>query len=108
MSVKIKTSGKIVILLLVVGAVIGGKVLWWDKRPQTAKESTSIGKIMLPDAPDASLSGNATMLGIPSTEPSVNGGTKISWKIMAWNSQFPLMYANGGAMTTKGSLMDKS
>ena len=108
MSVKIKTSGKIVIILLIVGAIIAGKVFWWDKRPQTAKESTNIGKVMLPDAPDASLSGNATMLGIPSTEPSVNGGTKISWKIMAWNSQFPLMYANGGAMTTKGSLMDKS
>lgn len=108
MSVKIKTSGKIVIILLVVGAAIGAKVFWWDKRPQVAKESTSIGKVMLPDAPEASLSGNATMLGIPSTEPSVNDGTKISWKIMAWNSQFPLMYANGGPMTTKGSLMDKS
>ncbi len=108
MSVKIKTSGKIVIILLIVAVIFFGKVYWWDKRPQAAKESTSIGKVMLPDAPEASLSGNATMLGLPSNEASVNGGTKISWKVMAWNAQFPLMYANGGPQTTKGSLMDKS
>ncbi len=108
MSVKVKTSGKVVIILLIVGAIFGAKVLWWDKRPQAAKESTNIGKVMLPDAPEASLQGNATSLALPSTEPSVNGGTKINWKIMAWNAQFALMYANGGPMTTKGSLMDKS
>ncbi|MBC7554963.1 MAG: hypothetical protein H7257_13415, partial [Taibaiella sp.] len=108
MSVKIKTSGKILIILLVIGGIFLGKVYWWDKRPQEAKASTDIGKIMLPDSPEASLSGNATMLAIPSTEPSVNGGTNIVWKVMAWNAQFPLMYANGGPMTTKNSLMDKS
>ena len=108
MSVKVKTSGKVVIILLIVGAIFGAKVLWWDKRPQAAKESTNIGKVMLPDAPEASLQGNATSLALPTTEPSVNGGTKITWKIMAWNAQFALMYANGGPMTTKGSLMDKS
>jgi len=106
MSVKVKTSGKIVIILLIVGAIFAGKVFWWDKRPREAKASTSIGKVMLPDAPEASLQGNATSLQLPSAEPSVNGGTKIVWKIMAWNAQFPLMYANGGPLTTKGSLMD--
>ncbi|MES2703415.1 MAG: OmpA family protein [Bacteroidota bacterium] len=108
MSVKIKTSGKILIILLIVGALFAAKFLWWDKRPQDAKESTSIGKVMLPDAPEASLQGNATLLALPSAEASVNGGTKIVWKIMAWNSQFPLMYANGGPQTTKGSLFDKA
>lgn len=108
MATKIKTSGKIVIILLIVGAIFCAKVFWWDKRPAVAKESTNIGKVMLPDAPEPSLSGSATMLGLPAAEPSVNGGTKISWKVMAWNAQFPLMYANGGPQTTKGSLMDKS
>jgi outer membrane protein OmpA-like peptidoglycan-associated protein len=105
---KIKTSGKIVIILLVLASLFAAKIFWWDKRPVDAKESTNIGRVALPDAPEASLKGNATLLALPSDEVSVNGGTKILWKIMAWNSQFPLMYANGGASTTKGSLFDEA
>lgn len=105
---KIKHSGKVLIILIVIGSIFGAKVLWWDKRPQTAKASTEIGRVILPDAPEASLKGNATMLTLPSSQESVNGGTKITWEIMAWNSQFPLMYANGGGFTTKGSLIDKA
>ncbi|MFL5729779.1 MAG: OmpA family protein [Cytophagaceae bacterium] len=108
MSVKVKTSGKIFIILAILGGLFAAKILWWDKRPQEAKAATDIGKVMLPDAPEASLKGNATLLALPSSEVSVNGGTRISWKIMAWNSQFPLLYANGGGSTTKGSLLDKA
>lgn len=108
MAVKVKTSGKIVMILLVLGSIFAAKMFWWDKRPQEAKQSQDIGRVALPDAPEASLVGNAVMAPLPSEEQSVNGGTKIIWKIMAWNSQFPLMYANGGAVTTKGSLLDKS
>lgn len=105
---KIKTSGKILIIVLILGGLFAGKLLWWDKRPKDAKQSTEIGRLALPDAPEASLSGSATMLPLPTDRESVNGGTKINWEIMAWNSQFPLMYANGGALTTKGSLLDKA
>jgi OmpA-OmpF porin, OOP family len=108
MSVKIKTSGKIFIIILICGGLFAAKMLWWDKRPVEAKQSTEIGRLALPDAPEASLKGNATLLALPTEEVSVNGGTKINWKIMAWNSQFPLMYANGGASTTKGSLFDQA
>ena len=108
MAVKVKTSGKIVMILLVLAAIFAAKTYWWDKRPQEAKQSHDIGRVALPDAPEASLVGNAVMLPLPAETESVNGGTKIVWKIMAWNSQFPLMYANGGKTTTKGSLFDKS
>ena len=108
MAVKVKTSGKIVMILLVLVGIWAGKTYWWDKRPQDAKQSQDIGRLALPDAPEASLVGNAVKLPLPSGEESVNGGTKIVWKVMAWNSQFPLMYANGGPLTTKGSLLDKS
>jgi outer membrane protein OmpA-like peptidoglycan-associated protein len=105
---KIKTSGKILIILIVIGGIFCAKVFWWDKRPKEAKASTEIGHLSLPDAPEASLKGNATELTLPTTEEAVNGGTKIRWEIMAWNAQFPLMYANGGPLTTKGSLIDKA
>jgi outer membrane protein OmpA-like peptidoglycan-associated protein len=108
MAVKVKTSGKILIIVLVIGAIFCAKIFWWDKRPTKVKGSVNIGTVTLPDAPEASLKGNAVLLTLPSTDPSANGGTKINWEVMAWNSQFPLMYANGGPQTTKGSLMDKS
>ncbi len=103
---KIKTSGKVLIIVLIIGGIFCAKIFWWDKRPTEAKVSTEIGHLVLPDAPEASLTGNASMLNMPSAELSGNGGTKIRWEIMAWNAQFPLMYANGGALTTKGSLME--
>ena len=104
----IKPAGKVLLIVLGLGAVYAAKVFWWDARPQEAKVSTEIGRVMLPDAPEASLHGSATMLPLPSAAPSVNGGTKVSWKIMAWNSQMPLMLANGGPFTTKGSLLDNA
>lgn len=104
---KVKTSGKVVGILLVLGGLFAAKTFWWDKRPKEAKTSTEIGKVVLPDIPEASLQGNAaTKLPLPSETPGANGGTKIKWEVMAWNAQFPLMYANGGALTAKGSLID--
>jgi OmpA-OmpF porin, OOP family len=108
MAVKIKTSGKVILIVGFLAAIYAAKVYWWDKRPQDAKQSQDIGKVILPDAPEASLSGNAIMQSLPTDIESANGGTRIVWKVMAWNSQFPLMYANGGSNTTKGSLLDKA
>jgi OmpA-OmpF porin, OOP family len=105
---KIKTSGKIFLIILAVGAVFAAKEFLLPLLPQKAKASTEIGKIKLPP-PEASLAGTATMLPFPKTAvPANNGGAQIEWKIMAWNAQFALMYANGGASTIKGSLMDQA
>ena len=109
MGVKVKTSGKVLGIALVLGGLAAAKFLWWDKRPKETKQSTEIGKVVLPDAPEASLQGTAaTKIPLPSEEASANGGTKIKWEVMAWNSQFPLMFANGGPNTTKGSLIDNA
>jgi OmpA-OmpF porin, OOP family len=105
---KIKTSGKVLLILILFGGIFCAKVFWWDKRPKEAKASTEIGHLSLPDAPEASLQGTATELALPGKEESVNGGTRIRWEVMAWNAQFPLMYANGGALTTKNSLIDQA
>jgi len=36
---KIKTSGKVFLILLFLGLLFAAKVFWWDKRPQEAKQS---------------------------------------------------------------------
>lgn len=105
MAVKLKPAGKIFIIASVVAAGIFG-VRMYQNRPKEVVASVEVGKVALPDAPEASLSGNATKLALPSSEPAVNGGTQITWERMAWNSQFSGMYANGGIRTTKRSLFD--
>lgn len=107
MAFKLKPAGKLFIIAAVVTGGIFG-VRWYQNRPKAVGESIEVGKVALPDAPEASLHGNAVKIPLPATEPAVNGGTQITWERMAWNSQFSGMYANGGARTTKGSLFDKA
>jgi hypothetical protein len=105
---KLTPLGKISIIVIIFAVIVGVKFLIWDKLPQNAKESTDIGKVSLPDAPEASFKGEAVLLALPEQAQSSNGGSQINWKIMAWNAQFGLMYANGGAKTTKNSLIEKA
>ncbi len=107
MAVKIKPAGKILIIAVIV-AVLVLAVKWYQARPKEAAQSIEVGKVALPDAPEASLSGNASKLALPSSAEAVNGGTQITWERMAWNSQFSGMYANGGVRTTKNSLFDQA
>jgi OOP family OmpA-OmpF porin len=107
MALKLRPAGKILIIVAVVTAGILG-VRWYQNRPKEVTGSIEVGKVALPDAPEASLQGNAVKLELPADEQSVNGGTQITWERMAWNSQFSGMYANGGVRTTKGSLFDKA
>lgn len=107
---KAKPAGKVLIIALLAASLFAAKTLWWDQRPREARASADIGRVVLPDAPDASLAGSAaTMLPVPKgAKPATNGGPRIKWKIMAWNSQLALMYANGGASTVAGSLLDRA
>jgi OOP family OmpA-OmpF porin len=77
-------------------------------RPKEVGDSLVLGKVSLPDAPNASFTAASMQLPLPSSENASNGGTAILWERMAWNSQFSGMYANGGVRTTKGSLFDKA
>ena len=107
MSIKIKPAGK----LLIIAAVVTTGILsvkWYQNRPKAAGQAVEVGKVILPDAPEASLAANAQLLPLPSEVTAVNGGTPLTWERMAWNSQFSGMYANGGVRTTKGSLFDKA
>lgn len=107
MALKLKPAGKILIIAAVVATGILA-VRWYQNRPKDVNGSIEVGKVALPDAPEASLQGNAVQLPLPGDDQAVNGGTSITWERMAWNSQFSGMYANGGVRTTKGSLFDKA
>src|SRR3954466_1483288 len=107
MTIKLKPAGKIMIIAAVVTIGILS-VRWYQSRPKEVGNSLELGKVMLPDAAEASLSTNAIHFPLPSNADAINGGTQITWERMAWNSQFSGMYANGGVRTTKGSLFDKA
>ena len=107
MSVKLKPAGKFLVIAIIVTAGILS-VKWYQGRPKDAGKAVEVGKVALPDAPEASLNANAVLLPLPSSTEAVNGGTRITWERMAWNAQFSGMYANGGVRTTKGSLFDKA
>src|SRR3982751_4584647 len=107
MTIKLKPAGKLfIIAAIVVAAVIS--VRWYQSRPKDVGQSLELGKVSLPDANEASFSKASMQLPLPSEQTAVNGGTRINWERMAWNSQFSGMYANGGVRTTKGSLFDKA
>jgi len=107
MALKLKPAGKLLVIAVVVTAGILA-VKWYQGRPKTANKAVELGKVVLPDAPEASLNAQAVLLPLPSSSEAVNGGTRITWERMAWNAQFSGMYANGGVRTTKGSLFDKA
>lgn len=107
MAGKIKPAGRLaIIIVLGIAGFIGAKKFL--SRPKAVGESHTVGKITVPDVEESSLQGSAAVkLAFPSK--AISGvGVKIVWNEMAWNSQTSLNYANGGAATTKGSLLEKA
>lgn len=107
MAITVKGPGKVaIVLIFVAGLFFTGK--WFLSRPKTVGESQTVGKVSIPDAPESSLQGSSAIkLPFPSKSPS-GTGLRITWNQMAWNSQTNLNYANGGPVTTKGSLVEKA
>jgi hypothetical protein len=107
MSLKLKPAGKVLIIAAVVTAGIF-TVQWYQNLPKAVGKAIDTGRIELPDMPEISLKTNITKLPLPLDEAAANGGSSITWEVMAWNSQFSALYANGGIRTRKGSLFDKA
>ena len=97
------------IILLVVAVAVCVKLFVFDA-PKSVTKSSVAGKVLLPDEPEASLSGDKSVkFELPATKTfAASDAVKVENKIMAWNAQFTWMYANGGALTTVGSLMSKA
>ena len=99
-------AGKGVLLLVIIGIIVCGKLFWYDKRPHSVKSSilATQGDVAIPDAPDASLSGaDAKKLPIP-TETPAGGSIKGTLYDMGWQAGTGFNYANGGQFTSKGSI----
>jgi OOP family OmpA-OmpF porin len=63
-------------------------------------------KAVLPDVKEAQVE-NVTPVPLPTDTPANVEATLIRGEIWEWNAQAGLIYANGGATTAKGSLMEK-
>jgi OmpA-OmpF porin, OOP family len=106
---RLRTGPKIVlIILLVVGCVFGlrkAAELGWIPTPGVMKALVP-EKAVLPDVKEA-LVQNVEPVPMPSSSPANVPSTLIRGEIWEWNAQTNLIYANGGASTTKGSLAEK-
>ena len=101
----VKAGGKYVIGLIVVAVLIFGVKKFYLDAPKLVGESQTVQKFQLSDmVENPSLAANVPATPLPKFNAPITSGTSIDWNVMAWNAQFPLMYANGGPVTSEGSL----
>jgi outer membrane protein OmpA-like peptidoglycan-associated protein len=113
---KIKTPGKIAILLVVIGIAYGafrmisgggGGFLSGIMPGAKERESTVPLRADLPPMnPSGSVVNNPNM-AIPTSRPAGNTAGQVRLLLWAWNAQLGGLFANGGVETTEGSLMAK-
>jgi OOP family OmpA-OmpF porin len=109
----LKTSGKLVILLLVVGVAFGAyKMFGGNVASMLGGRDPSVStvppKVELPTGPGtSSTGGDGGEVSMPTTSVANTGSPQIRFLHWAWNAQMGLMFANGGKETTQGSLMAK-
>ncbi len=93
---------------LIIGAVVvlGGFGLWKvSGMAHKVQESKTIGAVSLANiSTNDNLATVSTKAPLPEFDNAVATGTAMNFQVMAWNSQFGVMFANGGANTSKNSL----
>jgi outer membrane protein OmpA-like peptidoglycan-associated protein len=106
---KLKTGPKVVLLgLLVLGLVFGAKTAAnHGLIPSVGIGKSSVPtKAGLPDVKEA-LVANVEPLPLPTEALANVPATLLRGEVWEWNAQSNLLYANGGPLTTQGSLMAK-
>lgn len=102
--------GKIGMAVVLFGLIFGAKWVYMDSGwfPKSVKQSELVAVNDLPPlAYDKNAS--ATFRAFPDTiNVATISGTEIRAGIMGWNTQSGVLYANGGVLTTKGSLMEEN
>jgi OmpA-OmpF porin, OOP family len=105
-----KKGPKVVILVLgVVGLIFGLRAAMQHGLIPTPGiiKSLVATRVTLPPQSDAQVE-NVQALPYPSSVPANVSATHIQFDVWEWNAMFSLLYGNGGADTTKGSLMEKN
>lgn len=109
---KMKPLPKLILFLLLVGGLFFGAkqamYYGWIPRPDALATLVPL-EADLVDAQviDHNLA-NIKVLPLPDKTVSTKSNKEIRWLIWAWNSQMGFLYANGGPVTTKGSLIEDS
>ena len=107
---RLTLPGRFFVTVLILGLLWGLKWLVLDSGmvlKKTETQSQEVGKIDLPDAPK-NASTAVPQAEIPSDKAASINSPEVRWQLWAWNAQMGLMFANGGANTTEGSLMAKN
>lgn len=111
---KVKPLGKILVFIVILGAVIGGARYFMGEQGfanlipgRGTRESEVPVKVDLPRRAGEQIPDSLEGLTLPGTAVATSDKPEMRMLLWAWNSQMGLMFANGGASTTKGSLMDK-
>jgi OOP family OmpA-OmpF porin len=106
---RLKTGPKVILIVLLVVAFVFGlrkaAELGWIPTPGVMKALVP-EKAVLPDVKEAMVQ-NVEPTPLPAATPAAVRATLIRGEIWEWNAQIGMIYANGGANTTKGSLMEK-
>src|SRR5438093_6682017 len=106
--------GKIVGLLLVLGAAVGIWRLWgagaaglMSQIAPGAKDKESVvpGKADLPNVETNAASGSTAPVTLPGSRPGCADKTEVRLLGYAWNAQMGMHFASGGPQATEGSLM---
>lgn len=110
---KIKTGPKVLAAMIVIGGGVYG-ANWYVKSHGAAKMQSSVPQTsgQLSDFKEAEATPQATpaaedLAGAPSDKPARTDTPRVKMLVIPWNSQMGLMLANGGPVTTEGSLMLK-
>jgi len=106
---RLRTGPKVILIILAVVLFVVGlrkaAEYGWIPTPGVMKALVP-DKAVLPDVKEA-LVQNVEPAPLPSTTSANVRATLVRGEIWEWNAQIGLIYANGGAATTKGSLMEK-
>jgi OOP family OmpA-OmpF porin len=107
---KLKPGAKLIIFAILVGTLYFGvtKAMYygWIPRPNALKSMVP-AKTDIIEAEVLEHNTNVKPVALPSKTATTQGGTPIRFLLWAWNSQLGAMFANGGPVTTQGSLVEK-
>ncbi len=107
MAIKIKGGGKVILIIAFLVAGYFGVRYYQNNFVKDVDHQTKlVDKIDLPDAPKNAQS-TVQAVEFPTEQLTSSDAKLTKVEVMAWNSQMGFIFANGGAKTTKGSLMEK-